>query len=255
MNLPGPITLRTNGFRISRDALRERLAAEGMPTEPAPRAPHALHVAPGFRPNFLGSAAYREGLFEIQDEGSQLLGHLVQARPGERVLDLCAGAGGKTLLLAADMENQGELWATDVDRERLGRLERRAERAGVRNLKIAWSGELPEALKFDAVLVDAPCSELGALRRGVDLRFRLRPETFGTYPKLQGSLLERAATLVKPGGRLVYATCTLRREENEEVVQSFLGRRAGTRTQGSTLKLYPHRDGTDGFFAAILAQG
>jgi 16S rRNA (cytosine967-C5)-methyltransferase len=226
--------------------------------------PLALHVEgpEGKRPNLYGLRAQQEGLFEVQDEGSQLLGLLMEAHPGDSVLDLCAGAGGKTLQLAAAMGDQGRLLAYDPDAERLDRLLQRATRAGLRRLELLRAP--PTAgLQVDRVLVDAPCSELGTLRRGPDLRFRLGPEALTRWLPVQSALLRDAARHVRPGGRLVYATCTLNRAENEAQVERFLAEHPDFRPvrpagldpsllEGEYLRVLPHRHGTDGFFAAVL---
>jgi 16S rRNA (cytosine967-C5)-methyltransferase len=262
LNVPGPITLRVNPLRTSREALAERLRSEGVETAPGALSPLALHVV-GPRPNLYGLDSLREGLFEVQDEGSQLLGLLVEARPGESVLDLCAGAGGKTLQLAAAMENRGKLLAYDPDAGRLDRLLQRCSRAGVSNVQVLRAP--PEGLNVDRVLVDAPCSELGSLRRGPDARFRLEPSSLSGLPRVQRDLLARAGRLVRPGGRVVYATCTVNRAENEEVVLGFLRESPGFRlvspgagwldpscVREGFLFCAPHSQGTDGFFAAVL---
>ncbi len=244
---PGPVFLRANRARIARDVLAARLLAEGLSTRPTRLAPDGLEVLSA-RPNLLALPACREGLLEVQDEGSQLLGEAVGALPGETVLDLCAGAGGKTLQLAAAVGPAGTVHACDPDEARLDRLRARAARAGA---TVRVDGpEARSGLLADRVLVDAPCSELGALRRGPDLRFRIDPASFPAFPALQLGILERAASHVRPGGRLVYATCTLRREENEEVARAFEERRADFTRGDSLLRLWPHRHGTDGFFAA-----
>jgi 16S rRNA (cytosine967-C5)-methyltransferase len=257
---PGPICLRANALKISRAELLEELAREGIAADPGAHAPYAVVLRA--RANLLGTAAQQEGRFEAQDEGSQLLAELVGAKPGERILDLCAGAGGKTLALAASLQNRGALYAYDEDAQRLDRLRQRASRAGVSGLRVFQPGGLPEALEVDRVLVDAPCSELGALRRGPDLRFRIDPASFPALQTLQAQLLRRAARHVAPGGRLVYATCTLRGEENEHVAQAFLAEDPGFRliappcaptfVEGGFFRSLPHRHGTDGFFAAVM---
>ncbi|MFE8601120.1 RsmB/NOP family class I SAM-dependent RNA methyltransferase [Archangium violaceum] len=265
LNVPGPITLRVNPLRTSREALAERLRSEGVETRPGTLSPLALHVV-GPRPNLYGLDSLREGLFEVQDEGSQLLGLLVEARPGESVLDLCAGAGGKTLQLAAAMENRGKLLSYDPDAGRLDRLLQRCSRAGVSNVQVLRAP--PEGMLVDRVLVDAPCSELGSLRRGPDARFRLEPSSLSEPPRVQRDILARAGRLVRPGGRVVYATCTLNRAENEEVVLSFLRESPGFRlgppgagwldpscVRDGFLFCAPHSHGTDGFFAAVLERG
>lgn len=265
LNVPGPVFLRVNTQRISREALAARLAEkEGITTKPTRWSPLGLEVTSP-RPNIYGSAAYREGLYEAQDEGSQLLGLLVGTTPSDTVLDFCAGAGGKTLLLATQLEPKAALHAYDVDASRLERLERRAQKAQMTpHVRIHWS--MPSSpLNAHRVLVDAPCSELGSLRRGPDVRWRLDPASFESLPLQQEAILGSAATHVRPGGTLVYATCTLRRAENEDVVSAFLQTHPGFRVTAPAfplppdatdrhgfVKLWPHRHGTDGFFAAVM---
>jgi len=249
---PGPIFLRANTLRISRDSLARLLRAQGISTVPCAFASAGLRVT-SRRPNLLAQAA---GLFEVQDEGSQLLGELLEARPGETLLDLCAGAGGKTLQLAALLEDRGRIVACDPDLERLARLERRARKAG------ATCIEVGEARPCQRVLVDAPCSELGILRRGPDARWRRDLAQVAHFPALQRALLETALANVLPGGLLVYATCTLRDEENRGVALPFerehprlvrLAPRADRSllAQDGFFESFPHRHGTDGFFAAV----
>jgi 16S rRNA (cytosine967-C5)-methyltransferase len=258
--LPAPVALRANAAQGAREAVAARLRAERIETRPGLLAPHALLVE-SERPNLFGSAAWREGRFEVQDEGSQLLCAIVGARPGEEVLDLCAGAGGKTLALAADAGPGGRVHAADPDADRLRRLRDRVARAGLANVEVHGATP-PAALRVDRALVDAPCSELGTLRRGPDVRWRLDPASFGALPALQLALCEEAARHVGPGGRLVYATCTFRREEDEEVALAFEARQpalerirpeapAGCITDEGFLRTWPHRHGCDGFFAAV----
>jgi 16S rRNA (cytosine967-C5)-methyltransferase len=262
LNVPGPITLRVNPLRTSREALAERLRSEGVETRPGTWSPLSLQLE-GPRPNLYGLPSLQEGLFEVQDEGSQLLGLLVEARPGETVLDLCAGAGGKTLQVGAAMANQGRLLAYDPDPERLDRLLRRCARAGLSNVSVLRAP--PSGMAVDRVLVDAPCSELGSLRRGPDLRFLKEPSVLSEFIPLQRQLLAQAADLVRPGGRLVYATCTVNRAENQDLVTGFLRQRPDFRLlppgpgwlrpeciQDGFLLCAPHRHGTDAFFAAVL---
>ncbi len=247
---PGPVCLRANTLRCTREKLAAHLAAEGLATRPTRLAPDGLVVETP-RPNLLGLESARAGRFEAQDEGSQLLGALVQAQPGDTVLDLCAGAGGKSLQLAAQLQNRGTVIAHDLDGERLQRLARRAARAGATCVEIS----APRAA--DRVLVDAPCSELGTLRRGPDARWRTSETSAAQLPALQRELLERAAPLARK--RLVYATCTLRREENEAVALAFehahpeFLRRAPAlcATGDGFFRCLPHLHDTDAFFAAI----
>ncbi|HEY3587320.1 MAG TPA: RsmB/NOP family class I SAM-dependent RNA methyltransferase [Myxococcaceae bacterium] len=258
-NVPGPITVRANRLRLDRDALAERLRSEGVSGHPGRWALDALHL--DGRPNVLGLPSHQEGLFEVQDEGSQLAGGLVEARPGMRVLDLCAGAGGKTLLLAAALQGEGRVDAYDVDREALERLRHRAERAGAgATVRILQS--IPEET-YDAVLVDAPCSALGSIRRGPDVRWRTDVGSFAQWTRVQCELLETAAARVRPGGRIVYITCTVRPEENEDVVRKFLGTHPDLEQieaavpselrRGPALVTLPHRHGADGLYGAVLA--
>jgi 16S rRNA (cytosine967-C5)-methyltransferase len=272
MNERAPLCVRVNTLKTTREALQARLLAEGVSAAPTPRSPLGL-VLDG-RINAFSLPSFREGLFEVQDEGSQLLGMLVDPPP-TRVVDACAGAGGKTLQLAAEMKNRGELFALDVEEGRLEELKRRARRAGVHNVRariIPKDDTALEALKdllgrADRVLVDAPCSGSGTLRRKPDARYRFTPALLAEHVERQAALLARFAQLVKPGGQLVYGTCSVLREENEEVVSAFLAahpdfslKPASERLPASAadaapagyLRLFPHRHGTDGFFGALL---
>ena len=274
MNERAPLTARVNGLRMDRAALASRLRAEGVAVRETPLSPLGLFLET--RLNAFALPSFREGLFELQDEGSQLLGMLVDAPP-TRVVDACAGAGGKTLQLAAQMKNRGELFALDIDARRLEALKLRARRAGVHNVRIRTlptaGSEASEALadliaRADRVLVDAPCTGTGTFRRKPDARYRLTEQRLADHVAQQRDLLEQFAPLVKPGGRLVYGTCSLLREENEEVVEAFLrqhpefsvlppgdrlGADLGERvTQHGFLRLSPAQHGTDGFFGAIL---
>jgi 16S rRNA (cytosine967-C5)-methyltransferase len=274
VNERAPLTVRANLLAGDRDALRERLAAEKVGTEPTRFSPWGL-VLDGHA-NAFALASFREGRFEIQDEGSQLIALACGARPGQIVVDACAGAGGKALALAAEMRNKGSLHALDPDEARLDEARRRARRAGVHNLRaraIAEGAEAAEQVrdlagKADVVLVDAPCSGLGTLRRKPDARWRLSPEDPHRFAALQRELVRRFSALVRPGGRLVYATCSVGPTENEEVAD-FAEREVGLRpapiaaTLGAEraralgagearLTLLPHRHGTDGFFVATF---
>jgi 16S rRNA (cytosine967-C5)-methyltransferase len=267
-----PLTARANLLAGDRDALRAALAREHVRAEPTRHSPWGL-VLDGHE-NAFSLRAFREGGFEIQDEGSQLIALACGARPGQVVVDACAGAGGKSLALAAEMRNKGSLHALDVDAERLDEARRRARRAGVHNLRaraIAAGVEADAQLqdlagKADVVLVDAPCSGLGTLRRKPDARWRLTAEDPARFAGRQRELLRRFAALVRPGGRLVYATCSIGPTENDEVAD-FAARELGLRpaliapllgeeraralgAAEARLTLLPHRHGTDGFFMA-----
>lgn len=267
MNQPGPIAVRTNALRSDREQLARELAREEIAARPCSFSPWGLHLLG--RPNVFGSSAWRGGLFEVQDEGSQLVALATGAQPGMLCVDFCAGSGGKTLALAAMMRNEGLLVALDVDAARLRNLPPRIKRAGVRIARIVNLSTDPDVLErhraaADVVLVDTPCSALGVLRRAPDARWRIDPAELPAFSALQIEILSSASGLVRPGGRLVYATCTLRRVENEGVAAAFeqghpsfrrLAARellgtdlAGRIGAGEATTLMPHLHGTDGFF-------
>lgn len=233
-----PLVLRANRPRISRDALAERLAE--LDPQPIEGAPDALQVR---RCDVFARPEYAEGLMDVQDAGSQRLAALVHPQPGERVLDLCAGGGGKALYLAQDVE----VFVHDARAKRLDDLERRAERLG---LSARIHRGLPEA-PVDVVLVDAPCSGSGTLRRDPCLRWRLDDARVQGFVATQAALLEQAAGLVRPGGRVVYGTCSVFGAENEAAVESFLGDQPRFK-MGPTLRTGPHLGEGDGFFGAVL---
>ena len=219
-NQAPPLTLRANRLRVSRTALQESLARQGVETDATTFAPDGLAVVAG---NPLRTAL--DGSFVVQDESSQLITQALGARPGETVLDLCAAPGGKTTALAADMEGHGVLVASDVRPRRMRLLTQTIRAAGagnVRLLQVDGEGALPFHPVFDRVLVDAPCSGLGTIRRDPDIRWRRHEEELTDLARRQVALLERAAAVVKPGGRLVYATCSSEPDENEAVVEMFL---------------------------------
>jgi 16S rRNA (cytosine967-C5)-methyltransferase len=268
-----PVDLRVNVLRASREAVASRLVGQGIDTEPTPLSPWGLRVLG--RERVVEDDAFAQGLIEIQDEGAQLASLLVAAAPGQAVLDFCAGAGGKTLALWAAMKGEGRLVATDSDPRRLSRLAPRLARAGgqVETHALAGPGDpwlTSEAGRFDRVLVDAPCSLTGTWRRHPEVRWRLDAGEVARLAALQGEILDRAAPLVARGGRLVYATCSLLAEEDEDVVAGFLDRATGFRpvaparawadaglpgaapVAGPGVLLDPWRHGTDGFFVAVL---
>lgn len=270
-NTPAPLTLAPNRTRITRAALAERLAGEGIDTAPAPVAPHGLRVTRGHP---LGSAAFVEGLCLLQDEASQLITEVVAAARGARVLDACAAPGGKTVALAADVGPTGLVVATDVRARRMRTLASTLQRCGVRGahpVQIAPSGAYPFADgTFDAALIDAPCSGLGTVRRDPDIKWKRRAEDLPAFARQQRSLLERVAPLVRPGGRVIYSTCSSEPEENEDVVASFLAAASefvavplseradvppevrGCATPRGFFRSDPTRHGLEAFFAAVL---
>ncbi|MFN3389730.1 MAG: RsmB/NOP family class I SAM-dependent RNA methyltransferase [Allosphingosinicella sp.] len=255
-----PLDLRVNRLKGTREDALAALAE----AEPTPLSPLGLRLPEGTRVEEL--AAWRSGLVEVQDEGSQLLALACGAEPGMTVLDLCAGAGGKTLALAAEMADEGRLFASDTDRSRLSRMAPRLQRAGVSIAETILLNPNAErdALALlkgacDLVLVDAPCSGTGTWRRNPELRWRLTPDRLERLVKLQAYLLDLAAELVRPGGILVYAVCSLLEEEGRGQAEAFGARSGlvpeapaieGGRAAGPGLILTPGHDGTDGFFVA-----
>jgi 16S rRNA (cytosine967-C5)-methyltransferase len=258
-----PLDLRVNTLKTDRATIV--LPVEAKFTD----APQGLRIEPGAPVESFD--AYRDGLVEVQDTGSQLACLAVGAAPCETVLDLCAGAGGKTLALAAAMDNRGRLLASDSDRNRLSRLAPRAERAGAGMIetRLIDPGRESEMLSdletaCDAVLVDAPCSGTGTWRRNPEARWRLTPERLERFGQVQARLLDIAAALVKPGGRLVFVTCSLLDAEGADQASAFLTRHEGWsadtlalplgRSHGTGWRLSPFHDGTDGFFIARLTR-
>lgn len=270
LNQSAPLDLRVNTLKMNREALLEKLAADGIAATPGPLSPIAVRLRD--KPALAKTALFLEGAYEVQDEGSQLLGYLLEPKRGEMVVDFCAGAGGKTLLLGAMMRNTGRLYAYDVSDKRLANLKPRLARSGLSNVHpVRIEHERDQKIKrlagkADRVLVDAPCSGLGTLRRNPDLKWRQSEESVAELTVKQASILEAAARLVRPGGRLVYATCSLLAAENDEIVAAFLAKhpdfkllpasailaRHDIAIDGDTLRLRPDLHNTDGFFAAAL---
>jgi 16S rRNA (cytosine967-C5)-methyltransferase len=273
LNASAPIDLRVNLLKADRKTARHALAAEGVATEPTPLSPVGLRLKK--RLPLSGLAAFKDGLFDVQDEGSQIAALMAGARPGMRVVDFCAGAGGKTLALAAGMANRGKLVACDVSAYRLDRAARRLRRAGVGNVeRRTLSSEHDKWVKrhaggFDRVFVDAPCLGTGTWRRNPDAKWRSQPNDLSELIERQQHIVRSAARLVRPGGRLVYVTCSLLREEDEAQAEAFLAAEPGfalmpassvwRETIGGVspggdryLFLTPARHGTDGFFVAVF---
>lgn len=265
--------LRANTLKATREEALAALAAENIEATPTHLSPLAMRVVG--RPPMGALKCFQDGFVEVQDEGSQLAALLVDAKPGHRVVDFCAGAGGKTLAIAAAMKNKGKIVACDVLKGRVERAGDRLKRAGVFNVerrgleseRDPWIKR--HASSFDRVLVDAPCSGTGTWRRNPDAKWKLQSEDLGRLTNLQTSILDSAQRLVKPGGRLIYSTCSMLLEENDEQIDAFLARHAdfervaigdvwrqviGTDcpSEGKTLSLTPLQHGTDGFFIAVL---
>ena len=276
LNTPAPLDLRVNSFTDKRNDVQHELKLADIAAEPTPYSPWGLRIQG--KPALTKLDAFARGAIEVQDEGSQLLALLLDAKRGEMVVDFCAGAGGKTLAIGATMRSTGRLYAFDTSAHRLDALKPRLARSKLSNVHpAAIAHERDERIKrlsgkIDRVLVDAPCSGLGTLRRNPDLKWRQSPKSVAELNAKQTAILESAARLVKPGGRLVYATCSVLQEENEAIAEAFSAKHPNfvplsvvetlealkvpnaaslCKTNGTSyLRLWPHIHGTDGFFAA-----
>jgi 16S rRNA (cytosine967-C5)-methyltransferase len=271
MQQAAALDLRVNTHLATREEILQGLQAEKVEAQATPFSPIGIRIKG--KPALNKSPLFTGGKFEVQDEGSQLLGFLLAPKRNEMVVDFCAGAGGKTLMLGAMMNSQGRLYAFDVSEKRLANLKPRLKRSGLSNIQpqlIAHENDSKLkrlAGKIDRVLVDAPCSGLGTLRRNPDLKFRQSPQSIAELTQKQTSILAAASKLLKPGGRLVYATCSLLPEENRAIVDAFLASHPEFTLRnaeevlaqqkiaievGECLQLFPQVHGTDGFFAAVL---
>jgi 16S rRNA (cytosine967-C5)-methyltransferase len=271
LNQPAPLDLRVNVIKSNREDVMVALAAAPILCEPTPYSPLGLRVIK--KPALQNLPLFKDGAIEVQDEGSQLLAQIVGAKRGEMVVDFCAGAGGKTLALGAAMRNTGRLYAFDISEKRLAKLKPRLARSGLSNVHPVMIAHENDAKvkrlagKIDRVLVDAPCSGLGTLRRNPDMKWRQTVETVAEMNVKQISILTSASRLVKAGGRLVYGTCSFLNEENEDIVVQFLqanpdftlvpmntvlAEQKIELDTGEYLKMLPQVHHTDGFFAAVL---
>ena len=271
LDQPGPLDLRVNTMRSDRATVLGELAEIEVEANATPFSPVGIRVVG--KPALQQHRLLVEGHVEVQDEGSQLLGYLLAPKRGEMVVDFCAGAGGKTLLLGALMHSTGRLYAFDISEKRLTNLKPRLKRSGLSNVQPVRIEHENDARikrlygKVDRVLVDSPCSGLGTLRRNPDLKWRQNAEDIAELAVKQTNILASAARLLKPGGRIVYATCSILFEENQAIVEAFLANNSDFRLLnsqeilraqqievecGEMLELYPHRHNTDGFFAAAL---
>jgi 16S rRNA (cytosine967-C5)-methyltransferase len=271
MQQGAPLDIRVNTLLAKRDEVLQKLQEQNIEATLTPFSPVGIRLKEKIPLN--KDDLFTEGKVEVQDEGSQLLGLLLAPKRSDMVVDFCAGAGGKTLMLSAVMNSQGRLYALDVSEKRLANLKPRLKRSGASNIQpmlIAHENDLKVKRlsgKIDRVLVDAPCSGLGTLRRNPDLKFRQSPQSLEELKQKQSAILASASRLVKKGGRLVYATCSILPEENQDIVQAFLAANpdfalvpAGVVLQqqkvalemGDYLELRPHLHNTDGFFAAVM---
>lgn len=266
-----PLDLRVNTLLAGRDEVLQSLQSEGMDAKATPYSPMGIRLK--YKPALNKHALFLTGKFEVQDEGSQLLGLMLSPKRNDMVVDFCAGAGGKTLMLGAMMNSQGRLYAWDISEKRLTNLKPRLKRSGLSNVQpqlIAHENDAKVkrlAGKIDRVLIDAPCSGLGTLRRNPDLKYRQSAQSVAELNVKQAAILASAARLLKKGGRLVYATCSLLHEENQGIVQAFLAAHPDytlipaskvleqhhiDMAMGDYLQLSPQQHNTDGFFAAVL---
>jgi 16S rRNA (cytosine967-C5)-methyltransferase len=252
LNGPADVVLRANTLKTNREALAAKLAAEGIETEPIEGLPHALRLVE--RRPVTRLKLYQDGLFEVQDGGSQMIAPLLRAEPNQRVIDACAGAGGKSLHLAALMRNKGELLSLDVEEAKLEELKRRAVRAGAKIISTELIRQrVLSAMEgwADRLLLDVPCSGLGTLRRQPDLKWRLTPEFLEQIRGTQREILRTYPAMLKPGGLFVYSTCSILPSENEEQVRWLLETMGG-HTLLEEYRVWPSESGFDGFYMALL---
>ena len=253
LNQKAPVILRTNTLKIDKTQLQAQLSKEGIETDFIESHPDALKLKE--RANVFITSAFQSGFFEVQDASSQLVADYLDVKPGMRVIDTCAGAGGKTLHLAALMENKGQIIATDIYESKLKKLKKRARRAGAHNIstRALDSSKVIKKLKnsADRVLIDAPCSGMGVLKRNPDSKWKLQPEFVENIIKTQAEILDKYASLVKKNGKLVYATCSILPEENEDQVKHFLANHSEFKFVKER-KISAATSGFDGFYMALL---
>ncbi len=255
LNQQAPVVLRANTLKTTRDKLRSTLEDENIDTEFINGYPDALQLVE--RTNVFTTEAFKNGMFEVQDASSQLVADFLDVQPGQRVVDTCAGAGGKTLHLAALMQNKGQVIAMDIYGNKLKELKRRARRAGAHNIepRVIESTKDIKKLhnKADRVLIDAPCSGLGVLSRNPDAKWKLQPEFLDKIKNTQSEILESYSKMVKAGGKLVYATCSILPSENQNQVKKFLSTEIGKSfILVKDKKILSHKSGYDGFYMASL---
>lgn len=253
MNQQAEVVLRANALKIEPNKLRERLSAEEIETRLDPQFPSALIL--NERANVFKTAAFKDGFFEVQDASSQMVAEFLDPKPGQRVIDACAGAGGKSLHLAALMKNKGKIISMDVEERKLTELRTRSSRAGadIIECRVIESSKTIKRLKetADAVLLDVPCSGSGVWKRNPDAKWKLSAQDLEEVGKTQRHILEQYAQMLKPGGTLVYATCSVFPSENSKPVKEFLDKNPNWKLLAE-VKRSPHRDGFDGFYMAKL---
>ncbi|MGA8852735.1 MAG: methyltransferase domain-containing protein [Christiangramia sp.] len=257
LNNQAPVVIRANKLKTTPKQLAEKLSEEGIETSNLRNYPEALELKE--RANIFKTQAFQDGLFEVQDASSQRVADFLDVQPGMRVVDTCAGAGGKTLHLAALMENKGQIIALDIYGNKLKELKRRAKRAGAHNVETRSIDSTKVIKKLyntaDRVLIDAPCSGLGVLSRNPDAKWKLQPEFLEKIKDTQLEILEKYSRIVKKGGKLVYATCSILPSENEKQVQKFLKTEIGKEFKlMKEKKILSHESGYDGFYMALLVK-
>lgn len=255
LNKPASVVLRTNTLKIKKEQLRKALLEEGIVAEPVKGYPLALQLPE--RANVFVTQAFKNGFFEVQDGSSQLVAQLLDVKPGQRVVDTCAGAGGKSLHLAALMENKGQLIAMDIYGSKLKELKRRARRNGAHNIEPREIDTTKVFKKLygtaDRVLIDAPCTGLGVIRRNPDTKWKLQPDFLDKITKTQHEILRSYSKIVKSGGKMVYATCSILPQENNDQVVAFLASEEGKDFKlVEEKKIYASKSGFDGFYMALL---
>ena len=255
LNEPAEVILRTNTLKTTKEKLRKALLDEGIVTEPIKGYASALRLPE--RANVFVTRSFKNGFFEVQDASSQLVAAMLDVRPGQRVVDTCAGAGGKSLHLAALMENKGQLIAMDIYGSKLKELKRRARRNGAHNIEPREIDSTKVFKKLygsaDRVLIDAPCTGLGVIRRNPDTKWKMQPEFLDKITKTQQEILRSYSKILKPGGKMVYATCSILPQENLDQVKSFLSSDEGKEfSLISDKKIYASKSGFDGFYMALL---
>lgn len=255
LNIQAPVVLRANTLKTDVKKCREVLAEQNIHTDKLDKYPEGIQLTE--RMNVFTSQAFKDGFFEVQDASSQLVAHFLDVKPGMRIVDTCAGAGGKTLHVAALTENKGNIIAMDIYSNKLAELKRRARRAGAHNIETRVIESTKDIKKLhgkaDRVLIDAPCSGLGILRRNPDAKWKLQPQFIEEIKVKQQQIIQQYSKMLKPGGKMVYATCSILPSENQQQVESFLASEAGQEfTKVKDHKVLSHVSGYDGFYMALL---
>lgn len=252
-NQPAPTTVRINSQKTTRDQMLERWKSL-YPVSPCQFSEHGIIFHQ--KTHFFSLPEFREGLFEIQDEGSQLIGHMLQANPGQQVMDYCSGSGGKTLAFAPNMKGTGQIFLHDIRPHALIEAQKRLRRAGIQNAQTVLDGDAKLSRlkkRMDWVLVDAPCTGTGTMRRNPDMKWKFDEETLPRLVSQQRVIFEKALSYMKPDGHIVYATCSILKEENESQLDHFV-KIYGLKVKGEPFHSLPSKGGMDGFFGVVLTR-